>query len=149
MTTFMKKIYLLLFIVAISYAGLAQNYTAEKLIISQVLIKQQAAWNAGNIEKFMSGYWFSDSLQFVGRKGITLGWQNTLDNYKKSYPDTTAMGKLTFEITKIDVLCKHDAFVVGKWYLNRHASKGNIGGYFTLLFKKMKGKWVIVSDHSS
>lgn len=144
----MKKILFVLTILLCQKA-FSQNYTAEKLAISQLLIKQQAAWNNGNIEGFMAPYWFSDSLQFIGKKGITFGWQNTLDNYKKSYPDTSAMGQLTFEIVKIDVLAKNNAFVIGKWFLNRQAGKGNLGGYFTLLLKKMKDKWVIVSDHSS
>jgi hypothetical protein len=66
----MKKILFILTILLCQKA-FAQNYTAEKLAISQLLIKQQAAWNKGNIEGFMAPYWFSDSLQFIGKKGIT------------------------------------------------------------------------------
>jgi len=127
----------------------AQSNISEKLAITQILIKQQGAWNRGNIEKYMSYYWFSDSLQFIGKKGITYGWQNTLDNYKKSYPDTTAMGQLTFELNSIDILCKNNAFVIGKWFLKREKGKGDLGGCFSLLLKKIKKKWVIVADHSS
>ncbi len=144
-----KLLFTLLIGILFQLAVTAQNNVSEKLAITQLLIKQQAAWNKGSLEKFMAPYWFSDSLQFIGKKGITFGWQNTLDNYKKSYPDTTAMGQLTFELNKIDILSKNSAFVIGKWFLKREKGKGDLGGYFSLLFKKMKGKWVIVADHSS
>ncbi|MES2725481.1 MAG: nuclear transport factor 2 family protein [Bacteroidota bacterium] len=139
----------------ISFVGMAtsylfaQTYTGEKLSISQILIKQETEWNKGHIEGFMASYWKSDSLEFVGKKGLTKGWKNTLNMYKKSYPNSAAMGMLNFEIIKIDVLTNDAAYVVGRWQLTRDKDKGNLGGYFTLLFKKIDGEWVIVSDHSS
>jgi hypothetical protein len=95
----------------------------------------------------MQGYWQHDSLMFVGKSGITYGWQNTFNNYKKGYPDTASMGKLKIDLVSIQQLNKTNFFIVGKWYLVR--SIGNISGAFTLLIKKIKGKWVIVTDHSS
>jgi hypothetical protein len=130
-------------------AAVAQNNVSEKLAISQVLIQQQLAWNNGNIDEYMNYYWHNDSLQFIGKKGLTYGYQNTLNNYKKSYPDTASMGKLFFNILHIDLINKNCAYVVGKWNLIRNAEKGNLGGHFTLILKKINKKWVIVSDHSS
>jgi ketosteroid isomerase-like protein len=144
----MKKI-LLIINVLLCQNAFSQNNISEKLAISQVIYNQQVAWNNGSIESFMTHYWHSDSLKFIGKKGITYGWQNTLDNYKKSYPDTTAMGQLAFEINSIDVFSKSSAFVIGKWFLKREKSKGDLGGYFSLIFKKIKNKWVIVVDHTS
>lgn len=115
--------------------------------ISAVLDKQVTAWNNGNIDVFMQTYWKSDSLLFVGSKGPTYGWQNTLDSYKKRYPDTVAMGKLDFNILEIKLLDKNYAFVLGKWHLAR--TIGDIGGHFTLLFRKMQGQWYIIADHTS
>lgn len=146
----MKKLFFTLMIgIIFQSATIAQNNISEKLAITQVLYKQQVAWNNGSIESFMMPYWHSDSLKFISKKGITYGWQNTLDNYKKSYPDTTAMGQLAFEIKSIDVFSKSSAFVIGKWFLKREKSKGDLGGYFSLIFKKIKNKWVIVVDHTS
>lgn len=108
---------------------------------------QVTSWNNGNLDEFMQTYWQNDSMMFVGKKGVTYGWQNTLNNYKKAYPDTASMGKLNFsliEVKRLSVLYYH---VTGKWQLTR--TGGNLEGYFTLLFKKIKGKWLIVSDHSS
>lgn len=109
--------------------------------------EQLIAWNSGNLDHFMDTYWKNDSLMFIGKSGVTYGWQNTLDNYKKSYPDTAAMGKLSFDILHVKRLSVLYYSVVGKWHLNR--SIGNIGGHFTLIFKKIKNKWLIISDHSS
>ena len=109
--------------------------------------KQVIAWNSGDIDAFMTTYWKDDSLLFVGSKGPVYGWQTTLESYKKSYPDTVAMGKLHFEILRIQFLSYKYSFVFGKWHLTR--SVGDTGGYFTLLFRKIKKQWVIVADHTS
>jgi len=85
--------------------------------IRKVLNDQVAAWNQGNIEGFMQGYLKSDSLMFIGAKGIKWGWQTTLDNYKKGYPDTTAMGKLSFNLLVVKKLSPEYYFVVGRWDL--------------------------------
>ena len=108
---------------------------------------QEAAWNRADLEGFMDGYWRSDSLRFIGSKGLTYGWQQTLDNYKKTYPDAAAMGTLHFTLLSVEVLSPESAFVIGKWRLVRE--KDEPSGHFTLLWKKMDGKWVIVADHSS
>jgi ketosteroid isomerase-like protein len=125
----------------------ARSSGAGEVTIRKAMDEQLAAWNAGDINRFMGTYWQSDSLMFIGKSGITYGWQKTMDNYKKGYPDTAAMGKLDFDIVAIKRLSVLYFFVVGKWHLTR--SIGNVQGHFTLLFKKIKNKWVIVADHSS
>lgn len=125
----------------------AQNISEEKYEIMKVLNLQETAWNKGDLEEYMSGYWHSDSLMFVGSKGIQFGWEKTLANYKKSYPDKKAMGELSFEIISLDVLSEESAFMLGKWFLKREI--GNLSGHFTLLWKKISGEWKVVIDHSS
>ncbi len=119
----------------------------DETAIRAALEEQRLAWNTGDLERFMGTYWQSDSLMFIGKSGVTYGWQHTLENYKKGYPDTAAMGKLDFNILEVKRLSAIYFFVVGKWYLTR--SIGNVGGHFTLLLRKVKNKWVIVADHSS
>lgn len=119
----------------------------DEISIRTILKEQTIAWNNGDREIFMKGYWQSDSLMFIGKSGITYGWQKTLDNYKKRYPDTASMGKLNFDLLTIKRLSANYFFVVGNWHLAR--SIGDIGGTFTLLFRKIKKIWVIVADHSS
>ena len=139
---------LLLIAVTIFYFTTAFSQTAkDEAAIRQILNRQSRDWNSGNIEAFMKGYWQSDSLLFIGKSGPKCGYTTTLENYKKGYPDTAAMGKLTFDILQVRPLSALYFFVVGKWHLQR--SIGNLEGHFTLLFKKIKDEWVIVADHSS
>lgn len=145
----MKKTLLVLVFLYASVTYAQQQIMPDKTMIMRVLTNQQKSWNDGRIEDFMNGYWQSDSLVFIGKKGITKGWQQTLDNYKKSYPDKATMGALEFTIISVELLSKSSAHVVGKWHLKRDAEKGDLEGHFTLLFKKVKQRWVIVSDHSS
>lgn len=119
----------------------------DRQAILDVLHLQENGWNKGDLQGFMQGYWKSDSLAFVGSKGVTYGWDNTLRNYEKGYSDTVKMGKLHFDILKIDVMDARHAFIIGAWHLQR--SIGDIGGHFTLLFLKVGGKWVIAVDHTS
>jgi ketosteroid isomerase-like protein len=142
----MKKLLSTAFVLMFfSLASFAQS--KDELAIRSVMDEQIKAWNNGNIDAFMQTYWRSDSLLFVGSKGPTYGWQTTLENYKKRYPDTVTMGKLDFEILKIKPLSEEYSFVLGKWHLKR--TIGDAGGYFTLIFKKINGKWLIVADHTS
>ena len=140
----MKKAFLLIFLFS-SVILFAQS--KNDLAIRKVLSTQTDAWNRGDIENFMIGYWENDSLMFIGKSGVTYGWTNTLNNYKKSYPDTTAMGKLSFNIISVKYLSKKYYQVVGKWMLKR--SIGDLSGHFTLLFQKINNHWVIIADHSS
>lgn len=123
----------------------AQDKNARAIL--KLLDTQTAAWNKGDLQGFMKGYWENDSLRFIGKSGITYGWNNTLANYKRGYPDTAAMGRLQFTILVVKKLSSRYFEVVGKWYLKR--SIGDASGHYTLLLRKIKGSWVIVSDHSS
>jgi ketosteroid isomerase-like protein len=115
--------------------------------IRQLMADQAAAWNKGSIDDFMKGYWNNDSLMFIGHSGITYGYQQTLDNYKKNYSNADQMGKLFFTLLKVKRLSPGYYFVIGKWLLKRKT--GDIGGIYTLLFRKIDGQWRIVCDHTS
>ena len=122
------------------------SQSADEVAIRKVLAIQESDWNSGNIDNFMKGYWVNDSLMFIA-KSVTYGWQKTLDRYKKGYPDTAAMGKLAYTLLKFKPLSPVYYFVIGQWHLQR--SIGDVSGYFTLLFRKINGQWLIVVDHSS
>lgn len=141
----MKTLFLAIFTcINALYFGQSKNDISE---VTENMKKQEVAWNKADIEGFMAYYWKSDSLKFIGSKGITYGWQKTLDNYKKSYPNADAMGVLTFENKTIEQLSPTKIFVIGKWSLKR--KDGDVGGHYTLLWKKIDKKWVIVVDHTS
>ncbi|HEX9509978.1 MAG TPA: nuclear transport factor 2 family protein [Puia sp.] len=125
-------------------AGHAQS--KDELAIRKVMADQAEAWNRGSIDDFMKGYWQSDSLLFIGQSGITYGYTNALNNYKKNYDNADKMGKLFFTLLKINKLSPDYCFVIGKWLLKRKV--GDAGGIYTLLFRKIDGHWVIVADHT-
>lgn len=137
----MKKIFFLL-LFSLPFLSFCQ----EKDIL-KVMATQQIAWNNGDIDGFMKGYWKNDSLLFIGSKGPTYGWQKTLDNYKKSYPNKEKMGFLEFSDIKVKMLGKNYAYVFGKWKLVRTNDSPN--GIYTLIFQKFKDGWKIISDHTN
>jgi len=139
----MKRNFIILCLMLCTNYLLAQN---DSSAIRDVMNKQIEAWNNGDIDTFMQTYWKSDSLMLVSAPP-TYGWQTTLEHYKNHYPDTAAMGKLSFNLIKLNQLSPEYYFVIGEWHLKR--SMGDVGGYFTLLFKKINGNWVIVVDHTS
>ncbi len=142
----MKKIYLTVPVFSLFFVFACTAQSKDEDEIRAVMQTQTNAWNTGNIDAFMETYWKNDSLLFVGSKGLAYGWQTTLEGYKKRYPDTTVMGKLKFELIEMKPLSREYYFVLGSWHLRR--SIGDIGGYFTLLFRKIKGEWKIIADHT-
>ncbi|MEI7589139.1 MAG: nuclear transport factor 2 family protein [Chitinophagia bacterium] len=140
----MKKYFTLLAVLS-CLIGFAQN--KDEQAIRQILANQTNAWNKGDINSFMIGYWENDSLVYIGKSGPRYGYATTLKNYQKNYPDTSHMGKLAFQIISVKPLNTDHYFVIGKWNLTR--TVGDAGGYFTLLFRKINGQWKVIADHSS
>ena len=133
------------FIFYIFCASLLSGQNDGAMVMAQ-MAAQESSWNNGDIPGFMQYYWKSDSLKFIGSKGITYGWQKTLDNYEKAYPDKAAMGTLTFSIKECSQLSPTSIYIIGSWNLEKEKP---VGGYFTLLWRKINGNWVIVCDHTS
>jgi len=143
----MRQLLCLIGLLTLTLTTYAQTPTDQKAILG-TLKRQNDDWNAGRVEQFMVGYWPSDSLTFVGKAGVTYGYAATLANYKKRYPDRASMGTLAFTNLKINFPARNVAYVIGKWHLTR-PKIGDVGGHFTLLWRKINGRWLIVSDHSS
>lgn len=140
--------YLVLFAVILLLTPLgtaAQSGTDQA--IRKVMNDQAAAWNRGDLDDFMAGYWRSDKLTFMSGTEVTRGWQPTLDRYKKSYDSKAKMGTLTFSDLEITPLGKDAAVVLGNWSLSR--DKDTPHGTFTLTFRKFKEGWRIILDHTS
>ncbi|GAA4445609.1 DUF4440 domain-containing protein [Pontibacter saemangeumensis] len=137
------------FTVACTRAIQPQTAGAAKAAVRQVLTEQSLCWSQGDLECFMHGYWRSDSLLFVGSRGLTYGWQQTLDNYRRGYPDAAAMGQLMFEVKEMRELSPETMLVVGKWHLARKVDAGDLEGHFSVIFRKFEDGWKIIADHSS
>ncbi len=112
-----------------------------------LLSAQAAAWNRGDIEGFMQGYWKSERTTFAGSSGVLRGWQVLLDRYRRSYPDRAAMGWLEFSDLEITPFGPDAALVLGRWQLERE--KDSPGGVFTLVARRFPEGWRIIHDHTS
>ena len=137
----------ILFGISLGSAQSGQQKSKISEDIRRVMSEQTTAWNAGDIEGFMRGYWNSPELTFVSGANVTKGWQPTLERYKKNYDSRAKMGVLTFSDLEVTVLSKTAAVVLGSWALRRE--NDNPGGKFTLIFRKFKDGWRIVHDHTS
>ena len=122
---------------------------ADRARILERMAAQEAAWNAGDLDGFMVAYWKSDSLLFVGSRGPSRGWSTTLANYRRSYPDRASMGTLTFGVEELSFAGEDCALMLGNWRLDRTAGLDTLSGWFSLVWQKRDGDWVIIRDHSS
>lgn len=157
----MKKTIITTLIILLSIASCKNKEAGQEIIITNQEELSQAdkdeiintfmatkdAWNEGDLEEFMKGYYQSDNIAFVGASGPIYGYEATLERYIKRYPDLDAMGKLDFEVLKLYKIDTRTAIMIGKFYLTR--TIGDLQGYYTLVWQKIDGNWKIISDHSS
>jgi uncharacterized protein (TIGR02246 family) len=125
----------------------ADERKADREAISTVLRAQQTAWNRGDVDTFLVGYWHSPELTFSGSSGVTRGWDGVQARYKKNYPDRVAMGQLDFSELEFRFLGPDAALVLGRWHLKR--DKDDVGGVFTLVWQRFPNGWKIIHDHTS
>jgi hypothetical protein len=143
----MKCLLTLTIVIFLTSGCTCNRFEQNKKAIITVMDNQAKCWSNGDIDGFMEGYWKSDSLRFLGRRGLTKGWQTTLNNYKKAYPDKSAMGILKFNHISFEAMNDRTMFVVGKWALERE--KDTLSGYYSLLWKEIDGRWKVIFDHTN
>jgi ketosteroid isomerase-like protein len=125
----------------------AEGREGDKTSITVVLNAQQAAWNRGDVDTFLVGYWHSPELTFSGSSGVSRGWDGVMARYKKNYPDRATMGQLDFSELEFRFLGPDAALVLGHWHLKR--DKGDVGGVFSLVWQRFPEGWKVVHDHTS
>jgi hypothetical protein len=126
--------------------GQSSKESITKEILSTMEL-QVRGWNSGSIEQFMQGYAKTDSVRFASGGNVVSGWKTMLHRYQKNYSNPELMGTLLFSEISVTVVSDSAALVFGKWELLRKADKP--WGLFTLLFKNIDGKWLIIHDHTS
>ena len=134
-------------ILAVSFSTAADQRQSDHAAIAAILDMQQKAWNHGDVDAFLQGYWHSPELTFSGSSGIARGWDSVLTRYKRNYPDRAAMGQLDFSSLEFRFLGADAALVLGHWHLTR--AQGNVGGIFSLVWQRFPEGWRIVHDHTS
>jgi uncharacterized protein (TIGR02246 family) len=130
-----------------AWARPSSERVADREAIGTVLRAQQSAWNRGDVNAFLEGYWHSPELTFSGSSGVARGWDGVRARYKKNYPDRAAMGQLNFSDLEFRFLGPDSALVLGKWHLQRE--KDDIGGVFSLVWQRFPDGWKIIHDHTS
>jgi uncharacterized protein (TIGR02246 family) len=133
------------------FAKPSREPTTDREAIHAVLRGQQTAWNRGDVEAFLVGYWRSPDLTFSGSNGVARGWDGVMARYKKRYPDRAAMGQLDFSELEFRFLGPDAALVLGKWHLKRGEDyvTGDAGGVFSLVWQRFPDGWKIIHDHTS
>lgn len=128
------------------FTGLASAQSDSSAIV-RVLEDQVRAWNEGDVEGYMEGYWRSEETTFVSGGAVLRGFDRVLARYKKNYASREAMGTLAFEDLDVRLLSGTVALVTGGWRLRR--AQDSPGGRFTLVLQKKSEGWRIVYDHTS
>ncbi|NQD35840.1 DUF4440 domain-containing protein [Permianibacter sp. IMCC34836] len=119
----------------------------EEAAIRAVLMNQQAAWNRGDIDGYLSGYWQSPKLRFASGAEVTYGYAETAARYRQRYDSKAKMGELKFELLEVQQLGEHSALVFGRWQLTRATDQPH--GLFTLELEKFAEGWKVTRDHTS
>lgn len=132
------------------YCQASDSQANQEAAIRGVLAAQEKAWNRADVVTFMGGYEKSSALSFSGTSGVTRGWQNVLERYRKRYPDEQAMGKLNFTDIEVRLVGAEAALVLGRFDLTRsEKAGGDAAGHFSLVFRKTTAGWRIIHDHTS
>jgi ketosteroid isomerase-like protein len=116
--------------------------------IRTLLADQVAAWNRGDIDGFMEGYWRSPEMRFASGGSVRQGWQAARDAYHAGYPDRAAMGTLSFSDLDVQIVAPGHALAFGRWSLGE-TTRETSSGLFTLVLRRMPEGWRIVHDHTS
>ena len=125
----------------------SEEHKSDHEAILAILNAQQAAWNRGDVDAFLTGYWQSPEVTFSGSNGVSRGWDEVLARYKRNYPDRAAMGQLDFSELEFRFLGPDAALVLGRWHLKRENDE--LGGVFSLVWERFPDGWKIIHDHTS
>jgi beta-aspartyl-peptidase (threonine type) len=143
-----------LLLLSVARATGAHTPAADEKDIRAVLDAQVTAWNKGDLDGFMAGYWNDDALTFISGGDITSGWKKTKERYEKRYKsDGKEMGKLAFSELRVEVLSPTAATLHGRFELTfekeKDEKKKMVRGRFTLVLRKFADGWKITHDHTS
>jgi beta-aspartyl-peptidase (threonine type) len=142
-------------LLGLALSGAATAVAAEpgagdpRAAVLALLDAQVEAWNRGDLEGFMAGYWRSPELVFCSGATLTKGWDATLEHYRKRYQaEGREMGRLGFDAVEVLPLGPDGAAARGAWRLRTSDGK-EPHGLFTLVLRRVDGAWRIVHDHTS
>ncbi|MCP5107242.1 MAG: SgcJ/EcaC family oxidoreductase [bacterium] len=142
----MKKIVYLVVLAMIAGTLWAGDSNDDTQKIQQIMARQVHAWNQGNVDGFMAGYWKSDQFTFQSGNKRLKGWEQLQAMYKKNYAGEK-MGKLEFSYIEMKNLTTDIILVMGRWKVTAKGESKE--GLYTLIFRRFGKDWKIIHDHSS
>jgi beta-aspartyl-peptidase (threonine type) len=117
--------------------------------IRALLDRQQADWNRGDLDAFLSGYWNSPEVVFQSGGDQNRGFAAVRDRYHRRYKaEGRAMGTVAFSNVEVEILGPEAALARGRWRLTLPDGQ-TPAGQFTLVLRKFPEGWTIVHDHTS
>jgi beta-aspartyl-peptidase (threonine type) len=122
----------------------------QTMAIEAVVRAQEAAWNRGDLDGYMSaGYLKSPELTFFSSGGASRGYDTVLEYFHKKYrEENKEMGRLSFSDLESINYGDDTALVRGRWRLD-FIDKTDTGGLFSLILRRTPEGWRIVHDHTS
>ncbi len=120
----------------------------ERAAILDNFKRQEACWNAGDIDCYMAAYHPSDSIRTISRQGVTFGYEAIRQQYKANWPPER-MGRLHFDQMLLERIAPDIYSVIGRFNLQFPERKEPAQGWFSVLMRRTDGAWYMVSDHSS
>lgn len=119
----------------------------EDRAVRALLEAQRLAWNDGDLEAFVEGYWASPDVVFASKDGVRLGAEDLLARYRERYPDRVAMGELRFDPPRLSDLGDDHVLAEGAWALRR--DDGPRSGRYVLVLRRIDDAWRIVLDYTT
>jgi ketosteroid isomerase-like protein len=120
-----------------------------ELDVIKVLLRQETAWNRGDLDAFAEGYKNSPDTLFINAQ-IQRGYDSMLAAYHHNYPTKESMGTLAFSALEVHPLGDNFALCIGRFHLDRgKKAGGSADGLFTLVLEKTSAGWKIVADHTT
>ncbi|HYH64354.1 MAG TPA: DUF4440 domain-containing protein [Urbifossiella sp.] len=121
---------------------------ADDAAVRKVLADQVVAWNKGDLDGFMAGYWNDERMTYISGSKSVRGWKALRDRYRTAYQsEGKEMGKLSFADLDSEAVGSGAVLVRGRWEVT--VGKESVGGWFTLLFRKLPEGWKVTHDHTS
>ena len=105
------------------------------------------AWNNGDIDGYLEGYFDSPETRVTYNTKVIRGKQVLVDMNKSHFASPEAMGKLSTTHFEVEPIGEMDAVVFGK--MKREGGASPVDAVFTAHVRKIEGEWRIISEHGS
>lgn len=119
---------------------------AVRAAVQALLDHGAAAWNAGDLDGFISDY--APDATFVTQSGVVRGRAAIRARYARRFEPGAVRDSLHFEGLEVDVVGR-DALNAIAYYVLMRGDSVTARGPTSLVVRRIGGRWYIAHDHSS